>query len=39
MSLNYLHNHPDFSELIRVGEERSIDPALIAGSSLFIMPG
>ncbi|MBX9621550.1 MAG: nucleotidyl transferase AbiEii/AbiGii toxin family protein [Alphaproteobacteria bacterium] len=30
MSLNYLHNHPDFSELIRiVGEERSIDPALI----------
>lgn len=30
MSLNYLHHHPDFSELIRiVGEERSIDPALI----------
>lgn len=30
MSLDYLHNHPDFSELIRiVGEENSIDPTLI----------
>ncbi|MBP9692343.1 MAG: nucleotidyl transferase AbiEii/AbiGii toxin family protein [Alphaproteobacteria bacterium] len=30
MSLNFLHNHPDFPELIRiVGEERSIDPDLI----------
>ena len=30
MSLNYLHNHPDFPELIRiVGKERSIDPALV----------
>lgn len=30
MSINYLHNHPEFSELIRiVGEENSIDPALI----------
>lgn len=30
MSLNYLHNHPNFSELLRiVGEEKSIDPALI----------
>ncbi len=30
MSLKYLHDHPDFSELIRiVGKERSIDPALI----------
>ena len=30
MSLNYLHNHPEFPELIRiVGEEHSIDPALI----------
>ncbi|HUX80568.1 MAG TPA: nucleotidyl transferase AbiEii/AbiGii toxin family protein [Alphaproteobacteria bacterium] len=30
MALNYLHNHPDFPELIRiVGEENSMDPALI----------
>jgi len=30
MALDYLHNHPDFPELIRiVGEERSIVPALI----------
>lgn len=30
MALDYLHNHPDFPELLRiVGEENSIDPALI----------
>lgn len=30
MSLDYLHNHPEFADLIRiVGREQSIDPALI----------
>ncbi len=30
MALSYLHHHPEFPELIRiVGEEKSIDPALI----------
>jgi len=30
MSLNYLHNHPEFPELIRiVSEEHAIDPTLI----------
>ena len=30
MSLDYLHNHPEFPDLIRiVAEEQSIDPALI----------
>lgn len=30
MALDYLHNHPEFPELLRiVGEENSIDPALI----------
>jgi len=30
MALDYLHNHPEFPELLRiVGEEKSIDPALI----------
>lgn len=30
MGIDYLHNHPDFADLIRiVGEERSIVPTLI----------
>jgi len=30
MAIDYLHNHPDFTDLIRiVGEERSIVPALV----------
>ena len=30
MAIDYLHNHPDFADLIRiVGEERAIVPALV----------
>lgn len=30
MMLDYLHNHPEFSELIRiVGQDKAIDPALV----------
>ena len=30
MALDYLHNHPDFADLLRiVGEERAIVPALV----------
>jgi len=30
MTLNFLHNHPEFPDLIRiVGDEQLIDPALI----------
>ncbi len=39
MPLDYLHNHPDFPELIRiVAQERGIDPALIE-KDYWIMHG